>query len=235
MTEFVLALILIFSGNASGGDGSFSFGYQRHEGNTDSADLALNASIQRERETNRIFLTAVTAYGENGGVKNREETEIDLRLELRRGRLFPFWDTNYYHNRFRNYDFRVATGPGVGYYFLKTDLAYLTASYYLHYNNDRLIEAQTVKKESGYYMNNIEERFRYKFTKNLKLKQKGIYRVSSRGEDDYYIFGELKLVNDLTENLALEIVYTHNYQNLPEAEGVEKLDTSASTLISFKF
>lgn len=235
LAEFTLALILILSGNASGKDGSFSLGYQRYEGNTDNADLTVSGSIQRERETNRIFLSAVSAYGENDGVKNREETEIDLRFELRYGKLFPFWDTNYYHNRFRNYDYRIATGPGAGYYFIKTDRSYLTASYYLHYNNDRLIEAQAVEKESSYYMNNIEERFKYKFTKSLKIKHKGIYRVSSRGGDDYYLYGDLKLVNDLTESLALEFIYTYNYQNLPEAEGVDKLDTSASTLISFKF
>jgi len=235
MALFTLAAIFLYFGNVSAKDGSFSLGYQRHEGNTDSADLALNASIQRERETYRVFLAGLSNYGEAGGIKNQEESEIDLRLELRFDRLFPYWDTNYYHNRFRNYDYRIATGPGVGYYFVKTDRSYLTASYTLHYNKDRLIEAHENEMESAYYMNKFEERFKYKFTDTLKIKQKGIYRLSNKSADDYYLLCELKLVNDLTKSLALEFVYVYDYQNMPEAEGVDKLDTSASTLIKFKF
>jgi len=217
-------------------EGSISLGYHRTGGNTDTADMSLNFDLSLERKTYRFFLDGKSAYSESKGIKSNDENELDLRGEMRFDRLFPFWNVNYYKNPFKGYDNRLSTGPGCGYYFIKTEKTYLTGSVYVLYNKDSFIRPDkdgNMKEE--HFVNYAEWRFRHKFNDSIKFKEKLVLKVSSKSDKDYYIYYEGSVENSLTNNLALEFKVIADYSNLPPSPDVKMLDSKFITLVKYNF
>ncbi len=214
-------------------NGSVSLGFAKTSGNTDTESLSAKANLSHKGETTRFSLSAKSIYGRSDGASTKEELETVFRAELRKDKWFPFWDFSHYRNPFQKYDYRIATGPGLGYFFLKDDAKYLSGSYYLYYNKDRLTEG--ADRGYQYYIHNIEGRIRYKFSDSLKFKQKAVYKLTSKKPDDYYFIFETSIVNDITKRLALEVTYESKYQNLPVSDSVRKTDTNFTTSIRYNF
>ena len=217
-------------------EGSVSLGYRRTGGNTDTANLSFNFDFSYEREKYRLFLDGKSAYSETNGIKSDDENEVDLRAELRIDRLFPFWNVNYLKSPFKGYDNRLSTGPGCGYYFIKTEQTYLTASAYVLYNRDTFIQSDKEGNiEEKHFMNYLETRFRHKFNDSIKFKEKFILKVSSKSDQDYYLYYEGSVENSLTENFGLEFKIIADYANIPPSEGVKMLDSKFITAVKYSF
>jgi len=233
----ILATLILLScpsdGSAQKDKGSISLGFAQNAGNTNTSSFNGKLKLSREVEKYRIFFNAKNNTNSTDGKTTQEETEVDLRGELRIGRFFPFWDIRYYRNPFRKFTSRIATGPGLGYYFIKTERVYLTGGYYVHYNVDNLTEQSD--RETKYFMQHVEVRNRFYFTETLKFKQKAIYKISTRTGADYYVDYTATLEDGITKTLSLEIGYSLNYQNEPVSADVRRVDTAFTTGITFKF
>lgn len=214
--------------------GFITFGYSQSQGNIDVSTASLTANYTVKYPKYRLFFDLKILYGTSQGEKNAEQIDGKLRYELRRGKYFPFWDILYYRNPFQNFEHRVATGPGVGYYITKTEKKYLSISYYLYYYYD-VINNTLINKIDRTLFHNIEERFKYHFTENLSFKQKGLYSVSNENFQNYYTNIELNLINKITQNLGLQVSYIINYQNIPKEKGIKRLDTTLTTSIMYNF
>ncbi|GMT42320.1 MAG: hypothetical protein IEMM0002_0731 [bacterium] len=202
-------------------------------GNTETKTLSLKASLKVKKENRRVYLEAYYIYGETYGESTMEKIDVNNRWELRLNGFFPFWDIKYYRNPFQKYGYRLSTGPGLGYYFFKSEKTYLSASYYIQSHYDYL--TGEVERYVNYTVHNMEARFRYKFDENLKFRQKVLYRLSDRQPGDYWVDFEVSIVNNLTKRLALELSYTANYQNKPVDPSVKRLDTTLSTFLVVRF
>ncbi len=213
--------------------GFITFGYSQSQGNIDVSTASLTANYTVKYPTYRFFFDLKVLYGTSLGEKNAEQIDGKLRYELRRGRYFPFWDIQYYRNPFQNFEHRIATGPGIGYYILHEEEKYLSVSYYLYLYYD------VIKNISKYtdktFFHNIEERFRYYFTDTLSFKEKGIYSVSNENFQNYYLNVEFNVINKITEKLGLQLSYIVNYQNIPKEKGIKRLDTTFTTSIMYNF
>ncbi len=232
----LVALILLScpsNGSAQNYEGSVSLGFAQNTGNTNTSSLNGKLQLAREMEKYRIFLNAANNTSSTDGTTTQEETDVNLRGELRMRRFFPFWDVRYYRDPFRKFASRITTGPGLGYYFIKTETVYLTGSYYVHYNTETLTERSDRKTE--YFMQDVEIRNRFYFTDTLKLKQKAIYQISTRTGGDYYVDYTATLENSITKTLFIEIAYSTKYQNEPVSADVRRVDTTFTTGIKFKF
>jgi len=214
--------------------GFITFGYSQSQGNIDVATASLTANYVVKYPTYRLFFDLKVLYGTAQGQKNAEQIDGKLRYELRRGRYFPFWDLIYYRNPFQNFEHRIATGPGIGYYITRGKKKYLSVSYYLYYYYDVIKELSTTIEDRTLF-HNIEERFRYKFTRTLTFKEKGLYSVSDENFQNYYINIELNLINKITKKLGLQISYYINYQNIPKEDQIKRLDTTLTTSIMYNF
>ncbi len=216
---------------------SVSLGYVQTTGNTETSTINIKSSYTYKTDSKRIYFDLNGLYGETNGKKTSESILSNLRLEKRFLPYFAFWDVHYYRNPFQAYEHSIGSGPGIGKYFFHTDRLYLTGSYYVYYVYNKLNQLSyfTNKQREKYFLHHVEERFRIKLLKSLKFKQKLIYKVSSRKSQDYFVYFETSLINNLTKNLALEISYTANYQNIPVGSKIKRLDTTFSTLIQFSF
>ncbi len=210
-----------------------SLGYSQTSGNTDTKALNLKSTYVKKKKKYRIYLFANGMYAESNGVKTAEQIDLKTRFEYRKNRTFPFWDIRYYRNPFQNFTQRLATGPGIGYYFSRSKKFYLTGSYYIYYYKDKVSNA--ISYTNKYFMHNTEERLKYNFNPNLAFKQKLIYSLNDENSKDYYIDFEISLINNLTKHLSLSIVYTYNYQNQPKEAGIEKADTVFTTYLIISF
>jgi putative salt-induced outer membrane protein YdiY len=208
-------------------------GYSQTSGNTHTKSLNLKTNFVKKNENRRIYFDGYVLYGESDGVKIAEEIDTKGRLERRKGRVFLFWDLRFFRNPFQNFEYRVATGPGIGYFFSHSDKLYLSGSYYLYYYYDKI--SNTISYVDRYFMHNIEERFKFSFNENLAFKQKMIYSLNNENFKDYYIDFELLLINTLTQHLALQISYLAKYQNIPKEDIIERLDTTFTTSILIQF
>jgi len=216
---------------------SISLGYVQTTGNTETSTINLKSNYTYKGTSKRVYFNLDSVYGSTKGEKTVENIQGNLRLEKRFLPYFVFWDINYYRNPFQGYEYSLGSGPGIGRYFFKNSNLYLSASYYVYYVYNYLNEISIFsnEKQERYFLHHIEERFRIKITKNLKFKEKLIYKVSSRKSQDYFIALESSIINNLTKHLALEISYKANYQNIPVEAGIKRLDTTFSTLIQYSF
>ncbi len=214
-------------------DFNIAIGYSQTSGNTHTKSLNLKTDFVKKEDHKRIYFNGYVLYGESDGIKIAEEIDTKGRLEHRKGRVFLFWDLRFFRNPFQNFEYRLATGPGIGYYFSHSDKFYLTGSYYLYYYYDKI--SNNEKYIDRYFMHNIEERFKYSFNQNLALRQKLIYSLNNENVKDYYLDFELSLINRLTEHLSLQIAYLAKYQNIPKENTIQRLDTTFTTSIVIEF
>ena len=212
---------------------SLSLGLVETSGNSDTTTFNSKVHLSRKQGIYRVRLEGLYIYGESGGVSFAEKVDVTNRWEIRLNSYFPFWDFSYYRDPFQKYDYRIATGPGLGYYFIKTDTAYLSASYYIRSHNDHLLG--TDDRYVNYTMQHIEERAKYSFTENLSLTQKLIYSISDRKAGDYFVDFETALKNKISKRLALELSYVARYQNKPVDITVKQLDTTISTFLVIQY
>ena len=210
-----------------------AIGYSQTSGNTHTKSLNLKTNFVRKRENKRAYFDGYILYGESEGIKIAEEMEAKGRLERRKGRTFLFWDLRFFRNPFQNFEYRFATGPGIGYFLSHSQKFYLSGSYYLYYYYDKI--SNSVEYIDRYFMHNIEERFKFSFNPNLAFRQKLLYSLNNENFKDYYIDFELSLINKLTEHLSLQIVYLAKYQNIPKENEIERLDTTFTTSIVIEF
>ncbi len=213
--------------------GFITFGYSQSQGNIDVSTASLTANYTLKHPEYRIFFDLKVLYGTSQGEKNAEQIDGKFRYELRRGRYFPFWDIQYYRNPFQNFEHRIATGPGIGYYLSKSEKKYLSVSYYLYFYYDIINNIITERDRTLFH--NIEERFKYMFTPLLSFREKGIYSVSNENFQNYYLTTELSLTNQITRKIGLQISYIVNYQNIPKEKGIKRLDTTFTTSIMYNF
>lgn len=212
---------------------SLSLGMVQTSGNSETTIFNSKAHLSRKQGIYRVKLDGLYIYGESGGASFAEKVDVTNRWEMRLNSYFPFWDFSYYRDPFQKYDYRIAAGPGLGYYFIKTDGAYLSASYYVRSHNDHLIGED--ERYVNYTMQFIEERAKYSFTENLSLSQKLIYSISDRRDEDYFVDFETALKNKISKKLALELSYVARYQNKPVDITVKRLDTTISTLLVIQY
>lgn len=214
-------------------EASLSLGLVETSGNSETTTFNSKMHLARKKGIYRVRLDALYIYGESGGVSFAEKVDATNRWEMRLNSYFPFWDISYYRDPFQKYGYRIATGPGLGYFFIKTDTAYLSASYYVRSHYDHLLGEN--ERRVNYTMQFIEERAKYSFTENLSLTQKLIYSVSDRKDEDYFVDFETALKNKISRRLALELSYVARYQNKPLDSTVKRLDTTISTLLVIQY
>lgn len=212
---------------------SLSLGLVDTAGNSNTTTFNSKANLSWKRGKYRVRLDGLYIYGESAGENVAEKVDVTNRWEMRLDSFFPFWDINYYRNPFQKYGYRISTGPGLGYFFIKNEIAYLSASYYIRSHYDHLIGED--ERYVNYTMHNVEERARYRFTDNLSLTQKLVYSLSDRKNDDYFVDFEALLKNKFTDRLALEFSYVTSYQNRPVDPTVKKRDTTISTFLVIKY
>ena len=210
-------------------DASLSLGLVQTSGNSETTTFNSKIHYAIKRGIYRIRLDGLYLYGESVGENFAERVDATNRWEMRMDSYFLFWDISYYRDPFQKYGYRIATGPGLGRFFIKTSSAYFSASYYVRSHNDHLIGIDN--QYINYTMQHVEERVKYSFADNISFTQKLIYSVSDRKDGDYFLNFEAALKNRINKRLAIEFSYVARYQNRPVDITVKRLDTTITTFL----
>ena len=219
--------------------GKLSIGFVQTSGNSETSTLKFKFNYTNKGEIYRTYIDTSVLYGQSKGKKNAEEEKFNGRFERRFLPFFAFWDIHLHRNPFKGYDYSIGTGPGLGVYLLKDESKSFSVSYYIYrvYNRltDRYTQKDLTRNIERYFMHHIEQRFRIKLTPTVKIKEKLVYKITSRKKDDYFVDGYLALESNLTKRLTIEISYTVNYQNIPVENKLKRLDSVFMTSIGYKF
>lgn len=214
-------------------DASLSLGLVQTSGNSETTTFNSKAHFSIKKGIYRFRLDGLYIYGESNGQNFAERVDATNRWEMRLNSYFLFWDISYYRDPFQKYGYRIATGPGLGRFFIKTSTAYFSASYYLRSHNDHLIGIDN--QYINYTMQHVEQRVKYSFADNISITQKLIYSVSDRKSGDYFVDFEAALKNQINKRLAIEFSYVFRYQNRPVDITVKRLDTTITTFLVIKY
>jgi putative salt-induced outer membrane protein len=148
---------------------------------------------------------------------NKYDIELDYNYMLDKN-IYAYYGVNYLKDQFSDYDYRLNTGPGLGYKFLDTKEQTIDLQGGLDYALDQY--SSGIKDE--YVASRAEINYRYKINENLKFKQMFNYLVSLEDNDKYFMASDTSLSVKMTDNLSLGVSYRVDYVNQTTKENADK-------------
>jgi len=99
------------------------FGYLKTQGNTETQDMNLEATITKKWNKHEASIHIEGQYAEDGGVesKNKIFTELGYNYAFAR-KVSSTYIAGYKNDKFSDYDYQFYTGPGLKYHILKDDI-----------------------------------------------------------------------------------------------------------------
>ena len=158
-------------------------------------------------------------YSENNkeSSANKYDVELDYNYMLDE-KIYAYYGVNYLKDQFSDYDYRLNTGPGLGYKLLDTKEQTVDLQGGLDYALDQY--SSGIKDE--YVASRAEINYRYKINENLKFKQMFNYLVSLEDNDKYFMASDTSLGVKMTDNLSLGVSYRIDYVNQTTKEKADK-------------
>ena len=206
-----------------------------------SKTLMLNGGVISEykKSANEFRLAIQGAYGESamtpsGGSNSTEQTTVqNARGVADYKRLFTERDYGYangelMHDHIAGIDYRLIVGPGLGHYFLKSDLQTLSAEAGVAYVRQKL---------SGDVNNTVNmrlaQRYEIKPMAGSKLWESVEYLPAFNDFGNYFINFEVGAEAAMTERINLRVVLQDQFNSRP-APDKEKNDLQLIAGIGYK-
>ena len=194
-------------------------------------------SAVKEQGDNILRLGADAAYGETT-VEQADGTDIDettaqnakAYINYKRTIEKSFWylDSSITHDDVADVDYRLLTGPGVGYFLVRDDEKSLSAELGPSY----LVE-KAGGEEDNYLAIRIAERGELKLSEHSKIWEAVEYVPAAEDFDDYLLVVEVGAEAALNSSLSLRVVAQDKYDSTP-AEGQEQNDLSITAAIVYQ-
>lgn len=208
--------------------------YTKTSGNTDNMALACKLKVKKESTANRYFLTGKTLYAEDRGREISNQVLFEARWErVLSERSFGVLTTGYHRDKFAGYEYRLFSGPGVGYDLLRRDRHKLQSLISLVYYHDELYTAG--KESDGYVTGTAGVKYEWKVLRNLKLRENLNYLVSFKESGRYFIDSETAVEARVNGALSLGMSYVISYQSRPPVAGIKHTDTTFLTTLIIDF
>jgi putative salt-induced outer membrane protein len=212
-------------------ESSISAGLTLTRGNSDT--LLATGGVQTHRKTpkNEISLGADGAYGVNNSVKDVDTIHtVGQYNHLFSERFFAYARVEALHDGVADLQYRVNSGPGVGYYFLKATNTTLAGELGSTFVDQRL---------GGVYDNyttlRLAERFEHKFQNfGARLWENVEILPQVDKFNNFLVNAEIGIESSITKSVSLKTFAVDNFNNEP-ASGREKNDVKLISGISYKF
>ena len=218
-------------------DASVAVGLNTTKGNSDTMLATLGVSGQKEEGHNILHLGVDAAYGETT-VEQDDGTDLDettaqnakayANYKRTRNRSFAYLDANILHDDIADVDYRAAVGPGVGYFFVKSEESSLSAE-----AGPTYIWEKVGGVEDDYLAIRIAERGEMKLSDTSKLWESLEYLPKAEDFDDYLLVAEVGAEAALNSSLSLRVVAQDKYDSTPAADQ-EQNDLSITAAIVYQ-
>jgi len=206
-----------------------------------SKTMLLNGGILSEykKSSNEFRLDIQGAYGESattpgGGSNSTEQTTVQnvkgiadyKRLVSERD--YGYANVELLHDHMADIDYRLIAGPGLGHFFLKSDLNILSAEGGVAYMRQQLSDDvhNTVNLR-------LAQRYETKFLAGSKLWESAEYLPAFNDFGNYLINFEVGAEAAMTERVNLRVVFLDQFNSRP-AQDKARNDLQLNAGIGFK-
>lgn len=225
MSKIVVSKICILAVLASTSyaldvDKHLELSYVQTSGNSNTSTFStkLEASTAlSERSNFRAKGNILYSENNNNSSANKYDIELDYNYMLS-DKIYSYYGVNYLKDQFSDYDYRINTGPGLGYKLLDSKEQTIDLQGGLDYAIDQY--STGIKDE--YVATRAEVNYRYRINDNLKVKQMLNYLVSIEDNDKYFMASDTSLSVKMTDNLSLGVSYRIDYVNQTSKEHADR-------------
>lgn len=213
-------------------------GFTLTSGNSDTTNLVLGVETKNIKENQETLLSASYEYGQTtstsaDGVET-DTTQTDRSKLVGQSNwlftemVYVVYNFTAEQDQIAKIDYRINTGPGLGYYFLRSDVSTLSTESSLVYVMEELDGVS-----DNYTAFRLAQNFEHKF-ENARIWQsfEGIFDLSEF--ESYFMNAEIGAEANLTARLGLRVVLKDKYNNQPES-GVENNDLTLISGVSVTF
>lgn len=207
-----------------------SVGATLTQGNSDSVLLTAQVLGNRKAEDYELQLGASAAYGEVEDTKNADSLSGFAQYNrLFSERLYAYARVDALHDAIADVDYRFTVGPGVGYYFLKSE----TTSFSAEAGPSFIVEK--VGGETDEYLAlRIGEKFEHKFSERARIWQMAEILPQVDDWENFIVNAEIGAEAGLTERLNLRAYVQDTYDNQP-APGRKSNDVKLVSALAYTF
>ena len=207
-----------------------SVGLTLTQGNSDSVLVTAQALGARKWDEHELQLGAQAAYGEVEDEKNADSISGFAQYNrLFSERLYGYGRIDALHDAIADVEYRVTIGPGVGYYFLKSETTSLSAEV-----GPSFIFEKVGTETDEYLALRIGEKFEHKFSERARMWQMAEILPQVDDWENYIINAEIGAEASLTERLSLRAYVQDTYDNQP-APGRKRNDVKLVSALGYKF
>jgi len=211
-------------------ESSLSFGLTLTRGNSDNTLANGTFGTHRNNLTNEWVFGADATYGENNSVADNETLHgFGQYNHLFSARWFGYARADGLHDGISDVKYRVTLSPGVGYYFIKTNLTKLVGEI------GPAVVFERLDGEYNMYMTpRFAERFEHKFKDHARVWEKTEFLPQVDRWGNNLINAEVGMEATVTKQLNLRTVVQDNYANEP-APGHKDNDVKLISGLVYKF
>jgi putative salt-induced outer membrane protein len=219
-------------------------GYIETNGNTETQNFSLDATIKKAFGKNNLSLILNGQYGSDTttdtttNISTKKETNNKYFVEGAYG--YSFLETisftyiiGYKNDKFSSYDYQSYTGPGLKYLALKNAKNELNLEASVLYSKDKL-QINNPDFDDTYGSYRAKLNYALDILDNLKFEQEASYRASLSDSENYFVFSKSTLSSKLSDIFSAGVSYKVDYSNLVFA-GLERTDTTLEVFLSIDY
>jgi putative salt-induced outer membrane protein YdiY len=212
-------------------DGTVTVGLTATAGNVNSVLATTKVAAEKKTPRNQYTLGADGAYGEVASQKSAESLHGNAQMN------HIFIDDKWYgygrgdalHDGIADVEYRVTTGAGGGYYFIKDKMTTLSSE------AGPALEVEHLDDEyHNYPTARVAENFEHKIDDHARVWENVEVLPPLTAPDAFLVNAEVGLETPLTHKLSLQTYLQDNFANAP-APGYKDNDLKLISGLVFKF
>lgn len=213
-----------------------------NDGNAESQSVSLK-NLTKYKITDKDTFSFRGEYfqseGMIGGVKQltSENSLLETKYERMMSEMFGLFGTaSWAKDNFRGFEDRFEFGPGLSYYFIKSDDRNVFTEHGYLYRNETAYVAGPTEGPSNtisFYRAYVEGNA--KFTPTLSGRLWAESKLNMENTEDVEVRVEPSLSVMLYGNFSLGLAYRYSFDNVPPTAGLLRVDTMYMTTLKAKF
>jgi putative salt-induced outer membrane protein YdiY len=210
---------------------SVALGLSIKGGNSDIVLVTSKFDAQRAWERDEWLFSVDTAYGTTDGSKSAEVGHGSAQYKrLMDSRWYFSAAADLLHDGVADLAYRFTLGPGIGYYFIKSDRTKLSAEVGPSYVRKKL-DGQNAE---DFIALRLGERWEHQLNETAKVWQSLDITPQISDFENYQAVFEVGIETAVTKSMNLRVVGQDRYDNKPAA-GLKRNDTSLVAALAYNF
>lgn len=208
--------------------------YIQTSGNTENSTFAGKYVGKGEIHANRLFFNADMVFQSKDGEESANKSNIKARYERKFAkRLFLLFESKYQRDKYSGYEYRLTSGPGIGYDLFDREKLKLKTYGSFNYHYDSYSQGQD--EADSYTAMQLNVDAESQLQDNLKIMNDFYYVFSTKEQEKYQVTNESGLSVKINSMISMGLSYMIQYDNEPPLATLEKVNTTFLSTLIFDF